>query len=333
MSHRSRSSHVSVHRTLAVALAALTAAGLLTACGSSDAGEDVIRPKGEKDTGINIGPDQNRIRGEKVDAIAARVPDAVRERGTLRLGASADASPPLGFYATDDRTRIGSEIDLATLIADTLGLKPEFEEVSWENLFVGLDSSKFDGVLSNVTVTEERKEKYDFATYRLDNIAFEAKKGSGWKVKGPADVAGKTISVSSGTNQEKILVDWSEENVKAGREPVEIKYFQKDTDYYLALQSGRIDAYLGPSPSANYHVASAGQSEIVGTLSGGGDGVQGKIAATTKKGSGLAEAYAAAIDHIIQDGSYGEVLKRWGLSNEAVEKSEINPPGLPKTEN
>lgn len=44
-------------------------------------------------------------------------------------------------------------------------------------------------------------------------------------------------------------------------------------------------------------------------------------------------AYGAAIDHIIQDGSYAEVLERWGLSNEAVEKSEINPPGLPKTEN
>lgn len=322
-----------VRRTLTAALVTLTAAGLLTACGTSDATEDVIRPEGRKDAGINIGPDQKRIRGEKVEEIAAEVPAAIRERGTLRFGASADASPPLGFYATDDKTRIGSEIDLATLIADTLGLEPEFEEVSWENLFVGLDSSKFDGVLSNVTVTEERKEKYDFATYRLDNIAFEAKKGSGWKVKGPADVAGKTVSVASGTNQEKILVDWSEENVKAGREPVEIKYFQKDTDYYLALQSGRIDAYLGPSPSVNYHVASAGQSEIVGTLSGGGDGVQGKIAATTKKGSGLVEAYGAAIDHIIQDGSYAEVLKRWGLTNEAVEKSEINPPGLPKTEN
>ncbi|WP_329212623.1 ABC transporter substrate-binding protein [Streptomyces sp. NBC_00683] len=324
---------MSVRRTLSVALATLTAAGLLTACGTSDAATDVVRPEGEKDTGINIGPDQNRIRGKKVDAIAAKVPAAVRERGTLRLGASADASPPLGFYATDDKTRIGSEIDIATLIADTLGLKPQFDEVSWENLFVGLDSSKFDGVLSNVTVTEERKEKYDFATYRLDNLAFEAKKGSGWKVKGPEDVAGRTISVSSGTNQEKILVDWSEQNVKAGRKPVEIKYFQKDTDYYLALQSGRIDAYLGPSPSANYHVAAAGQSEIVGTLSGGGDGVQGKIAVTTKKDSGLVEAYGAAIDHIVQDGSYAKVLKRWGLSSEAVEKSEINPPGLPKTKN
>ncbi|MFJ9888625.1 ABC transporter substrate-binding protein [Streptomyces sp. NPDC091287] len=322
---------MSVRRSITVALATLTATGVLTACGDPDVSTDVAASKDKKNTGVNTSPDQDRLRGKKVDAVAALVPEAIRERGTLRIGASADAVPPLGFYATDDRTRIGSEIDIATLVADTLGLKPEFEQVSWENLFVGLDSSKFDGVLSNVTVTEERKEKYDFATYRLDNIAFEAKKGSGWKVKGPADVAGKTISVSSGTNQEKILVEWSEENVKAGREPVEIKYFQKENDYYLPLQSGRIDAHLGPSPSAAYHVATSGQSEIAGQISGAGGGLQGKIAATTKKGSGLVEAYAAAIDHIVEDGSYGKVLGRWGLGGEAVEKSEINPPGLPKT--
>ncbi|MFF3460101.1 ABC transporter substrate-binding protein [Streptomyces sp. NPDC002730] len=323
---------MNTRRAFATAVAAIAASGLLAACGgTSDAATDVVKPQGQKGAGINISPDQHRIRGKKVDAVAAKVPDAIRKRGTLRIGASADASPPLGFYATDDKTRIGAEIDIATLIVDTLGLKPQFEEVSWENLFVGLDSSKFDGVLSNVTVTEERKEKYDFATYRLDNLAFEAKKGTGWRVKGPKDVAGKTISVSSGTNQEKILVDWSEQNVKAGLKPVDIKYFQKDTDYYLALQSGRIDAYLGPNPSAAYHVASAGQTQIIGTLSGGGSQVQGKIAATTKKDSGLAAAYAAAIDHIIEDGSYAKVLKRWGLSSEAVAKSEINPPGLPKT--
>lgn len=316
-------------RTLLAATATLAASALLTACGTSDAADNTVRPDGHKGAGINIGPDQDRIRGKKNDAAAAKLPAAIRERGTLRIGASADASPPLGFYATDDKTRIGSEIDLATLVADTLGLKVEFEAVSWENLFVGLDSSKFDAVFSNVTVTEERKEKYDFATYRLDDLAFETKKGAG-AIKGPADVAGKKISVSSGTNQEKILVDWSEQNEKAGRDPVDIVYFQKDTDYYLALQSGRIDAHLGPHPSAAYHVASAGQTEIAGKLSGGGDQVQGKIAATTKKDSGLVEAYAAAIDHVIQDGSYAKVLDRWGLASEAVPKSEINPPGLPK---
>ncbi|WP_222316133.1 ABC transporter substrate-binding protein [Streptomyces cavourensis] len=322
---------MSVRRSITLAIATLTATGLLTACSNPDASTDVAVSKDKKDTGINTSPDQDRLRGKKVDAIAGLVPEEIRKRGTLKVGASADAVPPLGFYATDDKTRIGSEIDIATLVADTLGLKPEFEQVSWENLFVGLDSSKFDAVLSNVTVTEERKEKYDFATYRLDNIAFEAKKGSGWKVNGPADVAGKTISVSSGTNQEKILVEWSEENVRAGRKPVEIKYFQKENDYYLPLQSGRIDAHLGPSPSAAYHVATAGQSEIAGQISGAGGDLQGKIAATTKKDSGLVKAYAAAIDHIIEDGSYGKVLERWGLTGEAVEKSEINPPGLPKT--
>ncbi|MEU0647195.1 ABC transporter substrate-binding protein [Streptomyces umbrinus] len=318
-------------RTLAASVVALVVAPLLSACGGdSDAATGTGSSGTKKAGGVNIGPDQNRIRGKKVDEIAALVPAAIRERGTLKLGQSADASPPLGFYATDDKTRIGSEIDLATIVADTLGLKLDNDEVSWENLFVGLDSGKFDAVFSNVTVTEERKEKYDFATYRLDNISFEAKKGTDWKVDGPEDVAGKTIAVSSGTNQEKILVDWSKQNEKAGRKAVTIKYFQKDTDYYLALQSGRIDAYLGPSPSAAYHVASAGQSQVIGTLSGAGDDLQGKIAATTKKGSGLVDAYAAAINHVIEDGSYGRVLKRWGLSSEAVPKSEINPPGLPK---
>lgn len=318
---------MTTRRTLLAALAAVPATALLSACGDGDA-QQTVGAKG-KGAGFNVSPQQHRIRGKKVDAIAAKVPEAIRRRGTLRLGGSADASPPLGFYATDDKTRIGVEIDLATLVADTLGLKAHFQAVSWENLFVGLDSSKFDAVFSNVTVTEERKQKYDFATYRLDNLAFEAKKGTSWRIKGPEDVAGKTISVSSGTNQEKILVDWNKENEKAGRRLVDIKYFQKDTDYYLALQSGRIDAYLGPHPTAAYHVASAGQTQIVGTLSGGGDLVQGKIAATTKKGSGLVDAYAAAIDHIIQDGSYARVLKRWGLSSEAVKKSEINPRGLP----
>ncbi|KPC87039.1 ABC transporter substrate-binding protein, partial [Streptomyces sp. NRRL F-6602] len=122
-------------------------------------------------TGINTSPRQDRIRGKKDAEAAGLVPAKIRERGTLRIGGSADAAPPLGFYATDDKTRIGVETDLAVLVADTLGLKPQFEEVSWENLFVGLDSGKFDAVFSNVTVTEERKEKYDFATYRLDDIA------------------------------------------------------------------------------------------------------------------------------------------------------------------
>ncbi|WP_274916505.1 ABC transporter substrate-binding protein [Streptomyces sp. WZ-12] len=321
-----------IRRTLAAVLALAAGSALLTACGAGDAADAAVGTAGGGPK-LNIGPDQHRVRGTKDPKSAALVPARVRGTGELRIGVDAGGIPPLSFYATDDKTLIGVEEDLATLVADTLGLTPRFEPLSWENLFVGLDSGKLDAVLSNVTVTEERKDKYDFATYRLDQLAMETKKGSGWRVRGAADVAGKSIAVSSGTNQEKILLDWSRADEKAGRKPVDIKYFQKATDVYLALQSGRIDGYFGPNPTAAYHVATAGQTEIAGTFSGGGAHLKGEIAATTHKGSGLAAAYAAALNKVIDDGRYAKVLARWGLSGEAVPHSRINPPGLPRTTN
>ncbi len=151
------------------------------------------------------------------------------------------------------------------------GLEVDLSAADWAQNFVRIDSGEVDAFISNVTVTEERKEKYDFATYRLDNLALEAKKGSGWTVNKRQDVAGKVIAVGSGTNQEKILVDWNNQNVAEGLEPVDIKYFQNSTDYYLALSSGRIDAYFGPNPTAQYHAATTGETEVIGTFSGAGD--------------------------------------------------------------
>lgn len=302
---------------------------LLSACGGADGAvaEDQVVAQGKV---INLSPDQKRVTAEKDAAIAAQVPEAVRATGKITIGGSAGTAPPLRFYATDDKTPIGVETDIAVLVAQVLGLEPQLEVSSWENLFVGLDSGAYQLGLSNITVTEARKDKYDFATYRLDTLAFEAKKGAGWKVAGPADVAGKVISVGSGTNQEKILVDWSKQNEAKGLKATDIKYFQNSSDYYLALESGRIDAHLGPNPTAAYHVATSGKTEIVGSFSGGGE-IVGKIAATTKKGSGLVEPVAAALNLLIRNGKYGEVLERWGLSSEAVPSSEINPAGLPRS--
>ncbi|MFI9009364.1 ABC transporter substrate-binding protein [Actinosynnema sp. NPDC053489] len=309
-------------------VAAITALVSLVACGADDGTtENQVVAAGKT---VNLGPDQQRVTATKVDAIAAKVPEEFRRTGKLVVAGSVTTAPPLRFYATDDKTPIGVETDLAVLIAGVLGLEPQLETTSWENLFIGLDSGTYPLGLSNITVTEERKEKYDFATYRLDTLAFEARKGGSWRVTKPEDVAGKVIAVGSGTNQEKILVEWSRANEARGLAATDIKYYQNAADYYLALESGRIEAYLGPNPTSAYHVATSGKTEIIGTFSGGGSTV-GKIAATTKKGSGLAQPVAEAIDHLIANGQYAEVLDRWGLRDEAVQKSEVNPPGLPKT--
>ncbi|MFD5002264.1 ABC transporter substrate-binding protein [Streptomyces mutabilis] len=319
-------------RRTAVAALGLVSALVLAACGNpSDGGTTEAAATEGAHAKINLSPQQDRVTTGKVDSIAAEVPEEIRERGTLELVSSSGSAAPLTFYATDNKTVIGVESDIAYLVADVLGLEPHVKTVSWENVFVGLDSAKYDVGFSNITVTEERKEKYDFATYREDNLGFEAKKDSGLRITGPESVAGRTVAVGSGTNQEKLLIEWSEENEKAGREPVDIKYYQNDSDVYLALRSGRIDLYLGPNPTAAYHAATTGETEVVGTYSGAGATLQGLIAATTKKGSGLVEPLADALDHIIDNGTYAKVLERWGLADEAVTNSEINPPGLPRT--
>jgi polar amino acid transport system substrate-binding protein len=143
-------------------------------------------------------------------------------------------------------------------------------------------------------------------------------------------VAGLTIAVGSGTNQEKILLAWDEQNQAAGLDPVEVQYFENDGDTTLALQSGRLDLTFGPNATAAYKAAVSPQDfEVVGTVNGGWPETA-QIAVATAKGNGLAEAITAALDHAVDNGSYADVLERWGLTSESIETSETNPPGLPK---
>ena len=73
-----------------------------------------------------------------------------------------------------------------------------------------------------------------------------------------------------------------------------------------------------------------GDTRLVGVQSGGWP-LKAEIAATTRKDSGLAAAITIAINGLIENGLYAQTLERWNVSAEAVEQSQANPPGLPKT--
>jgi polar amino acid transport system substrate-binding protein len=309
---------------------------LLAAAACADPQTQSTKSSDPSVVSFDTSANQQHITSAKVDSIAAELPASVRESGKLVVGngSAGGGLPPLGFTADDNKTPIGVEIDIAYLVASVLGLRAEIDTTSWENLFLGLDSGKYLVGISNIGVSELRKEKYDFATYRLGLHAFEAKLGSGLKITGPTDLSGKNVAVGSGTLQEAILVDWNKQNVAAGRKPANLRYYQQAADTYLALQSGRIDLYLGPNPNASYHVATRRQTsqdktEIVGTVSSSYP-VQGLVGITTKKDNGLVKPLADALNAAIADGSYAKVLAKWGLQAEAVPKSLINPPGLPK---
>ncbi|OEY94047.1 ABC transporter substrate-binding protein [Acinetobacter qingfengensis] len=247
--------------------------------------------------------------------------------GYFTVAAIAGA-PPLSVLGPDNKTYVGTEIDIARLIADSLGLKLKIVQTSWEDWPLGVSSGKYDAAITNVTVTKDRKKKFDFATYRRDVLAFYVASNSKIKeIKGPDDISGLKIIVGSGTNQEKVLLDWIEDNKRKGLTPGQALYYDDSASASLALQSGRVDALFGPNVAYAWQAANGVKIRLAGTALGGGNR-PAELGVTIKKGNGLVDAVQVALNGVIKNGEYQKVLQRWGTQAEAVTESQINPPGL-----
>ncbi|MER6733197.1 transporter substrate-binding domain-containing protein [Streptomyces puniciscabiei] len=333
-SHLSRRSLI---RGITAATAVASLAGGLAACGGDSDAATTTDSAGTVTVGrvSNGAARQTTLKVAEVKSLSAELPAAVRKNGTLKIvvGALPDGFPPLAYIGGDQKTLTGAEPDFGRLVAAVLGLRPQVSNATWENMFVGIDSGKADVGFANITDTEERKKKYDFASYRKDNVGFEVLKKSTWNFDGDYEnLAGRTVAVDNGTNQEKILLEWQTKLKKEGKN-LTVKHYASKNATYLALTGGKIDAYFAANPGVAYHVTQTAKSpnptRSAGTFSGAGASLQGLIAATTKKDSGLAKPIADAVNYLIKNGQYAEWLKAYNLSDEAVAKSEVNPPGLP----
>lgn len=237
-------------------------------------------------------------------------------------------SPPITTLALDNKTPIGIEVDVARLIADSLGLKLKLIPTSWEDWPLGIDSGKYDAALINISVSKARKARFDFVTYRKDSLGlFVSVDSPIQKIETAKDVAGQRVIVGAGTNQEKILLSWMDENKKAGLAETVPVYFEDKAMAILALEAGRADVYFVPNPSGTWRMENGAKIKRVGYLNGGWPKTA-DIAVTLKKNSGLSEAIQKAINGDIQNGKMHEVLSRWGLGDEALQHSEINPQGF-----
>lgn len=248
--------------------------------------------------------------------------------GKFTVAVSALNSPPLTVFAEDNKTLLGSEVDIARLVADSLGLELNVVPTSWEDWPLGVYSGKYDAAISNITVTKERKEKFDFATYRKDSLGFYVKSDSPIKaIEKAEDIAGLRIIVGSGTNQEAILLAWNQANQQKGLKPFTPIYTKDDAAQTLALQSGRADAFFGPNVTGAWKAALTGKTRLAGSVDGGWPKAA-HIAVTLKKDGGLVAPVQTALNGVINNGDYEKVLNRWGEGIERLSASEINPAGL-----
>ncbi|MEV4315094.1 hypothetical protein [Actinocrispum sp. NPDC049592] len=120
-------------RPLALPVLAWVLVGALAACGSQGAAAS-----SNAGTTITVGALSNGAATETpitvkaVEEIRAKLPQRIRDSGTLNVGVGAlpAGSPPLQFIGTDHKTLTGSETDLARLVAGVFGLKAEFQNAT-----------------------------------------------------------------------------------------------------------------------------------------------------------------------------------------------------------
>ncbi|MGW7298150.1 ABC transporter substrate-binding protein [Streptomyces sp. NPDC054829] len=307
-------------RVRAVAALALLPLLALTACGSGDSG-------GTAPAGAQASPapsDDPVAAVRRVDAIAALLPDDVREAGKLRVGSSI-GFPPGAYYPNGpDKAPAGQDIDLADAVAKVLGIELERQDASFETILPALGSGKYDFGTGNFGVTSERLKTIDFVTYINDGQGFAVKKGNtelGNKVTELTQLCGLTIGTGAGTTFEATLTARKGECAEAGKKPYDVKVYAENAATLSALQQGRIDVIMSTINGLRYQASQpASQTTFLGEFH------RLDVGFAFKKGSPLTEAFQAAVNELIENGTYDRILKKWGTTDSAIETSRINPP-------
>lgn len=257
----------------------------------------------------------------KVDDLAALLPAEIRERGTLTIGAALDYAPA-EFRAEDLTTAIGYDVDLGKAIGRVLGVETEVIDGEFASLLPGI-GSLYDIGISSFTITEERTANFTMISYITVGSSFAVKAGNPEGFN-PDELCGQTIGVQTGTWQEEELATLSEACEADGNEPIEVLAYSKQSDVTTNLVGGKVAAFYADSTVASYAVALTNdQLEVVGGVRDAAP--QGIVVA--KDDPELAAAIQGAVQHLMDDGTWADILESWGVTDAALETAEIHPLG------
>ena len=293
-------------KVLVFGLAACMCVGLLAGCGSSSEETD-----DETDAAEEEAADAEET--EWADDI-----QAIIDAGVLKVGVK-NAVEGFGYQDTLTGEYSGMEIDLATMIADYLGVDVEFTAVTAATRTELLDSGDIDCVLATFTITDERKESWDFTTaYYTDHVTVLVEQSSG--ITSLADLVGTTVGVSSGSTSAKSLVEAmidaghiSGDNYDADTfDPAtwtEDISFQQYDDYpaiSTALSAGEVDAFcVDKSILAIYNTDTRTYIEE--------EFAPQEYGIATTKGSGLSDLCEELVTGWLEDGTIDGLIAEYGL--------------------
>jgi ABC-type amino acid transport substrate-binding protein len=248
------------------------------------------------------------VAGISLPASAGKMDD-IRKAGVVRIGVSLGGEP-VGFRDPQNNP-VGYDVDVATLLAEKLGVKAEFTDVSGDARISMLVSGQLDIVVANTSVTLERAKSVDFSIpYNRAGLRVIVQKDSG--ITALEGLAGKKIVVGRGTTGETFI--------KKAAPEAELVY--TDTfapDGVLLLQQKRVDAAIEDSSLLDF-LATKNPSLVTlpGLYSNDPIGI-----AVAKGDPEFVRWLDMFVSEYIQSGAYEANYKKWW--GETANPPKLNP--------
>ncbi len=309
-----------VHRGFRKATVAVTigaVAVLAAACSSSSSSTGTSTTAAPSTTATTVALPTTVIPTQPTDAaIAATVPAAVKSKGTIDVATDATYAPD-EFIAPDGSTIVGMDADLATAITQVLGLKAKLINATFDTIIPGIQSGKYGMGASSFTDTIARQKVVDFVDYFTAGEGFYVKSGSPLAFNGLTSLCGHTVAVESGTTEQSDAVA---QGKKCTTGKVTVLSFGNQSQANLAVSSGRADVGFADSQVAGYIVATSN-----GVFQNSGTAFEvAPYGLALPKGNGMAAPVQAAVNELIGNGVYNQILTKWGVQSGAVTSSVIN---------
>lgn len=249
------------------------------------------------------------------------VPQSLKDKGRFVVGIES-TYPPMSYRDTATNERIGLNVDLVIAITKKLGIELEWQEMSFEQLMTSVETGRIDMVGSALSDLPKRREKMTFVDYLVTGAQPFTLKANAETYKTNEDLCGKRVGAPSFTSYFPEAKVWSDEHcVAAGKPAMSVVGTNGATATRLDLKQGRLDAgVLGPEFVVHLMRDEPDTYAIVGeplltSLFG---------LAFKKDDTETRDAVAKAIDALIADGTYGEILKKYGLEKWAMPATKID---------
>lgn len=225
------------------------------------------------------------------------------EPGILRIGTEY-GYPPFEYLDTDGKTLIGFDVDLWNELCKRLEFTPKIYDTQWMGLFSSLETNRYDCVISAVTITPERKEKFLITKPYVQNAqCFVVKKDFSKKVDTPKALEGIKVAYQNGTVS-KFYVD---DLISQGYN-LEVYEYDKLMDAFDDLKFGRVDVVVAESVASkilvknnlnNYRIDFYGEADaFFGIL-------------VNKENIQLFTRIQETLDNMYQDGFMKSLEEKW----------------------